>query len=143
MKLHVGFISNSSSSSFVVRGIKVSRDELIKVLGLDIDKKKLEEEYDGNLFYAIIEEAYLKEKKLGIDIETMVTGPVEEELEDDDPLKKFFIVGKSLGEMDDGVVYDLGETKIDDKEVIQLLEKAGFKVEKLSTFVRYLSNDNY
>jgi hypothetical protein len=47
MKIRNGFVSNSSSSSFVVFGFKVSEEEIIKLYG-DIDAFYDEEEFDTN-----------------------------------------------------------------------------------------------
>ena len=36
MKIRQGFVSNSSSSSFVVRGVKIPTKEVIKIFNIDL-----------------------------------------------------------------------------------------------------------
>ena len=60
MKNRFGFVSNSSSSSFVVIGVNrdFSDEEKRRALAIyDYDDKKIEEEFDGNLrdaFYEVM-----------------------------------------------------------------------------------------
>ena len=42
MKVRCGFVGNSSSSSFVLRGIKMKETALAKLLNITIDKKTKE-----------------------------------------------------------------------------------------------------
>lgn len=130
MKIRNGFVSNSSSSSFIIRGMKISTDEAIEKLGIsqeEIDNceeddyeisqlisKKLKGfqiEYDGNCFYEM-------------DYTTL-------------------IVGESLGYLNDGEAIELKEyTPEENEALLKKFEKLGF-TGKLSTFVQMVSNDNY
>jgi hypothetical protein len=50
MKIRTGFVSNSSSSSFICLGVRVSADDIIEALGDDKFSEILENEY-GEVFY--------------------------------------------------------------------------------------------
>ena len=54
-----------------------------------------------------------------------------------------FIIGKSIGYLEDGEVVELPDrTEDEDKSIIEIFENLGFSG-KLSTFVQMISNDNY
>ena len=122
MKVRNGFVSNSSSSSFVVRGVKISKQKLAEALGLeelddtyDIFKKPLITRNAGNYFTSD-KDAYL-------------------------------IVGKKLMELDDGEVVAIKEyTEAQDIELKQLIDAAthgNIQLEDIKTYIQYVSNDNF
>ena len=129
MKARNGFVSNSSSSSFIVRGIKINEKNLSESLGIDLVKIK---EDGKNLMDTLY--GALKNSKLRV--------------EDD----RYYFGGKNTGnfilgfetDSDDGNVTEIKDDPERDKEIIQALDKIGVRnVDRLSTFFQYVSNDNY
>jgi len=130
MKIRNGFVSNSSSSSFIIRGAEFSTKELIVSLGIQEDEYDVEDDYD--IIYAI-------GKKLPKDLTIEPTGNMFDAYDFDN-----LIIGKDCGELEDGGVVELVEhTSETDKEIIDMLDSSGIKIEKLKTYVQMISNDNY
>lgn len=138
MKIRAGFVSNSSSSSFLCRGIKVPTEEFIKVMGIDLSKM-------GNDY---------EDDQLGIDQYVCYEAPECRKLENlelcTQTIRSFFdgteageiIIGKSLSHGYDGEVAEVEEP--DDEEIKGLLSQAGFSnAWELRTYMQYISNDNY
>lgn len=134
MKIRAGFVSNSSSSSFILRGTKLSTEEIIKALNIpqdEIDEIVEEDEEEYELY------EFLSEKFEGFSVE--VDG-------------NYFggqdyttlVVGESIGSLDDGEVVELKEyTPEENQKLIDKFEALGFKDVKLKTYVQMVSNDNY
>ena len=121
MKIRAGFVSNSSSSSFIIRGVSVNGDVLSELLGISKD----------DLYYHKI-----------ADLECRAYTNYF----DDADRKKFtdFIIGKEWGSCaDDGDVVEVVDDIERDKGILESLNKLGIPVTKLSTFFQYISNDNY
>ena len=119
MKIRNGFVSNSSSSSFVIRGVTVkletlgveSEDELYKL----ISQKRSKIKYESNRYYFGGEQ----------------TGEI--------------ILGYDVLNPDDGTVSEISDSKLVEKDALikEELAKFGIEVKELSTFFQYVSNDNY
>jgi hypothetical protein len=124
MKIRNGFVSNSSSSSFVIRGIKITEEELQKI-GIPMKNK---DDIWGIRNY--LQTTY--GIKMSVETTRYYFGG--------DPTGEF-IIGKEIGELGDGVVSEIPDCN--DGDIIEDLKKAGILVNKLSTFIQYVSNDNY
>lgn len=122
MKVREGFVSNSSSSSFVLRGIEIKEKELAKIW--DIDTKS------EDLFELLYSEAH--KRKLMIES--------TRDYFDGEPTGKV-VIGKDLGELPDGVV--VGLKTPNDVDIKNLLKTNNIPSKELTTFVQYVSNDNY
>lgn len=144
MKVRTGFVSNSSSTSFVVRGIELGTKELANLLSekhpvawdTACNHVVLAPEDIGGLAEAIQSYAWQVRKADKFVCEGtkfyFSRGTVHES----------FIIGISLGDLDDGQVTQLPEP--DDDKVRQVIKKhTGLEPEKLAIFVQFVSNDNW
>jgi hypothetical protein len=142
MKIRQGFISNSSSSSFILRGSIFTRDEIIDALNIRDkveemkEKDEIEKWYDSE--YDIVE--YIQ-KILPKELKIEPTGNLFEDSLSFDNI----YLGKSVGRLEDGGTIEIKDpTEEKDKEIFDLYEKIGLnKPEKLHTYVQMISNDNY
>ena len=131
MKIRAGFVSNSSSSSFVLRGTKLTTEEIIKVLNIPQDEIDEFEEDEYELY------EFLGEKLIGFSVE--VDGNYFGGKD-----YSTLVVGESIGSLEDGDVEELKEyTPEENQKLIEKFEALGFKDVKLKTYVQMVSNDNY
>jgi hypothetical protein len=156
MKIRSGFVSNSSSSSFILRGIRTTREELIK--SLNITQEEIDEyEEDGDYGFIELLNAKLNSGSRYGDIEKWRAKLGEITLKDYlevsldiEPTGNYFgnldynnlIIGKYLGTFEDGEVTEIGGSEGIDDLVISELSKIGLSG-SLKTFVQMVSNDNY
>lgn len=129
MKIRSGFVSNSSSSSFILRGIKIKKEELIQKLKISKDELDLCEDNS----YEILE---LISSKLNSNLDIKPTGNYFGNLDFDN-----LIIGDNMGHLEDGEVTEIDELA-DDTTLLEKLKKLGLTGE-LKTYVQMVSNDNY
>jgi hypothetical protein len=135
MKTRSGFVSNSSSSSFIVRGIKVNLEDFCHKVGIPFD------EFDGGDTYDLVDA--LREK-FGCD-NTLIIHPNLNWFRkcDGDKYSEIIVGGNSSKGMDDGDVVGLDDDDKVDAKVRANLAKIGYETAKLSYWVQFVSNDNY
>jgi len=131
MKVRQGFVSNSSSSSFIIRGAEISMEEVAKSLEITCeDKREMYDEIDSKLWKKIKGHKLVFERNADF---------FSDEIGDS------LIIGESLGHIEDGEVFKVpsGSTE-KDKEIINKIKQAlDVGVKELSTYFQYISNDNY
>lgn len=152
MKIRTGFVSNSSSSSFVIRGFEISTKKLAQAIsekdpeGWDKTLKESREwqqkigkkESLQDLFDAMMSYNFKDMKKSDkLQVESMV-----DFFGDSDRTPTKLIVGVELVDLEDGQITKLPTP--DDVKVLEVIERlTGLKPEKLETYIQFISNDNY
>ena len=128
MKSRECFVSNSSSSSFIIRGLVVNEDKLASLLGIPPEEKR---SYGYNFGMA------LKEKNCGLEVHG------NSNFFGGDPTGEV-ILGIDLPEPQDGQVVEIKDDSENDQKLKEGLAKLGLKdYGSFSTFFQYVSNDNY
>jgi len=128
MKTRQGFVSNSSNSSFIIRGVKLKTSKALKLLGLKLKtKEELGEDYYGSedLAFETIQN-YINKKCKKLYVENP-NGYEEGNCES-------FVVGLSWGSGEfhyGGIVsIDVEKEMAKDDEILAMLNKVGIVVDK-------------
>jgi len=149
MKIRQGFVSNSSSSSFIIRGIKVNMNDYLKALiaigdipdpGFTPQEWKDPHKVFDEIFMAL-PYPVKSIKKLGLNTQ-------EDKFyfdENNDPVKEI-IIGKDRGDLDDGVIGVIPDNDpqedLDIENKIKSLNIPIPKNEVIQTYAQFVSNDN-
>ena len=131
MKIRHGFVSNSSSSSFVLRGIRIKKSRLASLLNMEVPTEEGED--DGSF------EQELKKRKIKLDVETT-------RCFFDGETTKDLLIGKKLKECEDGEVAEYPDDLVKDASITEEMIAMGMlesECDQLSYFFQYVSNDNY
>ena len=133
MKIRLGFVSNSSSQSFVIYGVLVKKEELRNLLGIEINGEDSKYEAFDRIWSALDKKTvsgYLTLK----DTRDYFGGD-----ETDD-----CVIGHKWGEMNDGCIEQIDDmSEYEKQKTLDDLKALGLNVDKISIFAGYISNDNY
>jgi len=131
MKIRNGFVSNSSSSSFVIRGIELDKVYVAGLIGVKPDECDFS---DMNNLYEAIYNKLDRNFKLSFED--------TKDYFNDEPTETM-IIGVEFEQLEDGCVCKLSNT--DDEEIKSKLKRAlGIEIDQsLHTFIQYIGNDNY
>ncbi len=129
MKVRSGFVSNSSSQSYIIRGVEVTEEETLALV--------------RRMGHPIVEDAELNDCLYQVFPYSSVIGTHEKRNYFDGDGETGFIIGKSIGELEDGSFIVIPEpTEEEDAVTRSELEFYGVSGE-LNTYVKMVSNDNY
>lgn len=126
MKIRNGFVSNSSSSSFVIRGVK------LKIV--DVAKRLKEDPTQDDLFDVLSDRFDYGKGKVNCESARCFFDGESHNTAD-------VIVGVQVADLDDGNVVEIKDP--DDIRIRKKIEGKVGKIGNLKTYAQYISNDNY
>jgi len=132
MKVRSGFVSNSSSSSFIIRGVKLKINNVAKRLGVDPNVAELHEKiYDKFGYSHGIGKVAMESTRCYFDDDGRTYNTAD------------VIVGVRIVDLDDGEVGVIPDP--DDSKIRQKIEKKIGSIgdKKLKTYIQFVSNDNF
>lgn len=132
MKTRFSLVSNSSSSSFIIRGMKIPLSVILSKIG----KENFSDDEIDEKEYVI--EKNLKDK-FGLNL---TVKSVENYFNRSTHFTDVIIGTESDQDFEDGEITELILDESQDNYVIESLHRIGIENPKLSTFIQYVSNDN-
>jgi len=139
MKTRNGFVSNSSSQSWIVRGMVVNLSDIEDILQIEADERR-----PSNSIRKAIMEKFPETKISEWESSINVWENMNWFRSSDGDSCESLIIGRSIGGPEDGDWEIIPEH--DDNELLELLAKIlSLKVTEieLNTYFRYISTDNY
>ena len=89
MKVRMGFVSNSSASSFCIYGALLDKDEVLKILGLKEDPEEENPEVEFDIVDELVKKTGLDCGSYGDDYDVFYVGRSYDGLEDGETGKQF------------------------------------------------------
>ena len=133
MKTRTSLISNSSSSSFIIRGIKVNLKDFCNHINLS---NYLIDEYRKHKIDGITE---VLREQFDCNLEVI---PFKNYFDFGEGYKEAIVGLNSKKKFEDGDVVEIGLTDEIDNDVRKEFEKIKYNEGQLTNWIQYVSNDN-
>jgi hypothetical protein len=131
MKVRNGFVSNSSSSSFVIRGVSVSFKEAVKMFKVNLKSETfVESEERGDYWFDTFADEVYKQfpKKSKLEIHTTAYSDSMTGYDNEDPKEHPVVIGYDIGEICQNALQEVPTIKeAKEKELLRELNELPFK----------------